>query len=244
MELTLAELAVRVGMTPRNIREWQTIGVLPPPQRRGRTAVYGDAHLARIERVKALRADGFPLDIIRQFLDRSDETAADVLSLSAMVLDPTGQVGTTVTTRADLTERLGPDAEEALLRCGVIAIGDDDRVTVTDTAILDYIEELTGFGMPIAAIGSALDVMLQQQARSIESLVDVYREAVWQPFVDAGLPAAEFHRIAQTAGRMRDVLTGLGAQTLRRAIDVVIAHAAVEQATKLDSGGTTSEGRR
>ena len=71
VELTIQELSARVDMTPRNIREWQTIGVLSPPRRRGRLAFYDESHVWRIERVKSLRGDGFPLDVIRQFLDVS-----------------------------------------------------------------------------------------------------------------------------------------------------------------------------
>ena len=75
MDMTIDELARRVDMTARNIREWQTNGLLPPPQRRGRIGIYTDDHISRIERIKSLRAQGFPLDIIRRILDRSGESA-------------------------------------------------------------------------------------------------------------------------------------------------------------------------
>ena len=59
MELTIDELAQRSGMTGRNIRQWQTYGLLPPPERRGRVGIYTEDHLARINRIKELRATGF-----------------------------------------------------------------------------------------------------------------------------------------------------------------------------------------
>ena len=68
MDMTIDELARRVDMTARNIREWQSMGVLPPPERRGRVGIYTDDHMARIERIKSLRAEGFPLDVIRRML--------------------------------------------------------------------------------------------------------------------------------------------------------------------------------
>ena len=235
MELTIQDLASRVGMTPRNIREWQTIGVLPAPQRRGRVAYYEDHHVTRIERIKSLRADGFPLDVIRQLLDRSDGSAADVRTLTAVLLDPASCGGTQLVKRAELAARLGVDVEGQLVQCGLIDIVDDDQARITDVATFDYVEKLAAIGLPADAIGNALDVMTQHQVRGVSVLVDLYREAVWQPFVDAGLPAAQWRSIAETSGLMRDLLVGLGCQTLKRATDIVIGQVAVQQATKLDS---------
>ena len=76
--MTIDELARRADMTARNIREWQTNGLLPPPERRGRVGIYTDDHTSRIERIKVLRAEGFPLDIIRRMLDRAPESAPDL----------------------------------------------------------------------------------------------------------------------------------------------------------------------
>ena len=57
------------GMTVRNVRAHQSRGLLPPPEVRGRTGYYGPEHVARIELIRELQADGFNLDLIRQLLD-------------------------------------------------------------------------------------------------------------------------------------------------------------------------------
>src|SRR3978361_155636 len=51
-DLTIDELAQRTGMTVRNIRAHQSRGLLPPPEVRGRTGYYGQAHLARVELIR------------------------------------------------------------------------------------------------------------------------------------------------------------------------------------------------
>jgi DNA-binding transcriptional MerR regulator len=237
MALTIHELAARVGMTPRNIREWQTIGVLPPPERRGRAAFYGEDHVTRIERVRSLRNDGFPLDVIRQFLDRSEGSAADVRSLASIVLDPASPDATRTMTRADLAGRLGADAEPPLVQSGLIEVVDDAQVIVKDVATFEYVEKLAAIGLPIDVLAPVLDVMTEHQARAVSALVELYREAVWQPFVDAGMPAAQWSSIAVTSGQMRELAIGLGVHTFRKATDIVIGQIAVQQATKLDSGG-------
>ena len=44
--LTIDELAVSTGMTVRTTRYYDSLGLLPPPVRRGRMAYYGPEHLA------------------------------------------------------------------------------------------------------------------------------------------------------------------------------------------------------
>ena len=68
-ELTIDELAQRTGMTVRNIRAHQSRGLLSPPQVRGRTGFYGPEHIARIEVIREMQAEGYNLELIRRLLD-------------------------------------------------------------------------------------------------------------------------------------------------------------------------------
>ena len=52
-------------MTVRNIRAYQSRGLLPPPELRGRTGYYGAEHVARIELIRELQSEGFNLEAIR-----------------------------------------------------------------------------------------------------------------------------------------------------------------------------------
>ncbi len=54
-------------------------GLLPPPEVRGRTGYYGAEHVARVELVQELQADGFNLAAIRRLLDRAGGSSAEVL---------------------------------------------------------------------------------------------------------------------------------------------------------------------
>ena len=68
-QLTIDELARRTGMTVRNLRAHQSRGLLPPPEVRGRTGYYGAEHLARVELIRELQAEGFNLEAIRKLLE-------------------------------------------------------------------------------------------------------------------------------------------------------------------------------
>src|SRR5436305_1429390 len=72
-ELTIDELAQRTGMTVRNIRAHQSRGLLPPPAVRGRTGYYGPAHLARIELIQEMQAQGLNLHATRRLVDAAPE---------------------------------------------------------------------------------------------------------------------------------------------------------------------------
>src|SRR4051795_4140254 len=67
--MTIDELARRTGMTVRTLRAPQPRGLVPPPEVRGRTGYYGDAHVSRIELIQELQTDGFNLESIRKLLE-------------------------------------------------------------------------------------------------------------------------------------------------------------------------------
>lgn len=72
-ELTVDELARETGVSVRNIRAYQTAGLLAPPRLRGRLGLYGREHVVRLETIRELRGQGFGLDAIRQVFERVPE---------------------------------------------------------------------------------------------------------------------------------------------------------------------------
>jgi DNA-binding transcriptional MerR regulator len=57
-EKTLAELADASGIPARTIRFYISRGLLDGPAKAGRGAVYTNAHLERLERIKSLQGEG------------------------------------------------------------------------------------------------------------------------------------------------------------------------------------------
>lgn len=58
------ELASLAETTTRTIRYYQQEGLLPPPERQGRVAWYGPAHLQRLRQIAKLRARGYTLEMV------------------------------------------------------------------------------------------------------------------------------------------------------------------------------------
>jgi len=85
---TIDDLAQRVGMTVRNLREWKTLGLLPRAEMRGRVGYYDDAVVERIEGIKKLHADGFTLELIRRMLDAAGDSGDEVMRFADQLRAP------------------------------------------------------------------------------------------------------------------------------------------------------------
>ncbi|MFL5540492.1 MAG: MerR family transcriptional regulator [Longimicrobiaceae bacterium] len=78
----VGELADATGLTVRTLHHWDEIGLLKPSRRtRSGHRLYGDADVARLQQVTSLRQLGFPLEQIRDLLDRRGMSPREVVAL-------------------------------------------------------------------------------------------------------------------------------------------------------------------
>jgi hypothetical protein len=52
----------------------------------------------------------------------------------------------------------------------------------------DYVEKLVAIGLALDKVARTLTQMTDHHVASVQELVDLYRDEVWRPFTDAGLP--------------------------------------------------------
>jgi DNA-binding transcriptional MerR regulator len=64
------ELAKIAGVSVELVRSYQTKGLLDPPRRSGRVALYDDRHLDRLRQIRALKDEGHSLKAISAMLER------------------------------------------------------------------------------------------------------------------------------------------------------------------------------
>lgn len=77
----IAELASLAGVTPRTIRYYVSVGLIPPPDQSGRAARYGEDHLRRIRLIRLLQDQHLPLAAIRSRLSAlSDQEVIEALA--------------------------------------------------------------------------------------------------------------------------------------------------------------------
>jgi DNA-binding transcriptional MerR regulator len=234
MEMTIDELAQRVSMTSRNIREWQRQGLLPPPARRGRVGIYADEHVARIKRVQQLHSEGFPLDLIRRMIDTGIGSESDIRHLAAEVLAPFSTAGPTTVSRAELENRLGAGAGAHLAKLGLLADADADPVSVRDAEALDLIEGLKGVGVSLERLVATLVDIRGHQRSIANAILRSYAEDVWEPFVTSKFATPDWGSLAENAGRARQLGIALLTHLQQTAFDDAAASVVLSEVSQAE----------
>jgi len=93
--LTIDQLAAATGTTTRRIRSYQTLGLLPHPELRGRTGLYGENHTSRVSAILRLQDRGFSLESLAELFAALEggRSLADVLGVDAPLAVPTRRAG-------------------------------------------------------------------------------------------------------------------------------------------------------
>lgn len=199
-QYTLPELATAAEMTVRNVRSYQTRGLIPSPQRQGRRSVYSEDHLRRLQEIRDARARGATLALLATHLAHGGTLSGGAaqrpwLPLATAAGGSARRRRSRSTTPVDAllstSARPGPELDQAidtLVTHGVLRLEGDqvhaDRVLAT--GLTDVVTQ----GMPIdrvlavlaaaagagAGIGAALDLAMSNgYARGIsrQQLVDL-----------------------------------------------------------------------
>ena len=206
-KLTIDELAQRTRLTVRNIRAYQSRGLLPPPELQGRTGYYDDSHLARIELIRELQAEGFNLEAIRRLIEEAGGETHEVLKFTRAVREPFEHEEPRSITLAELAERWGDQADPPLLRRAV------DLGLVRDLgggAFEERSPRLGRAGLELARLGIdphvALDVIEAARGHAegvADAYVDLFLEQIWRPFEEAGRPADRLPDVREALERLR-----------------------------------------
>ncbi len=205
--MTIDELARQTGMTVRNIRAHQSRGLVPPPQVRGRTGYYGDEHVARIELIRELQADGFNLESIRKLLEGAGGSSAEVLNFSRTLRAPFEDEQSEIVSADELAGRWGGALDGRLMeraeKLGLFRDLGDGRYEVLSP-------RLQRAGMELAELGVSPEVALEVAAqvrasarRVARVFVDLFMESVWKPFNAAGRPEEEWPKVREALERLR-----------------------------------------
>src|SRR5215471_14672220 len=72
-DMTIDALARQARLPVRTIREYHTMRLLPPPERRGRIGIYDARHRQRLELIGRLQQRGYSLAGIRDLLQAWEE---------------------------------------------------------------------------------------------------------------------------------------------------------------------------
>ena len=205
-ELTIDELARRAGMTVRNIRAHQSRGLIPPPEIRGRTGFYGAEHVARLQLIAEMQADGFNLAAIKRLLGGTEGAEQEVLGFKRALMQPFHDESPEFIEQSALEERYGeidPRVMKRMERTGLVRPLGEGRYEIPSPVIWRAGEELLELGI---AIDTALDVLerIKRHTDSIaRTFVDLFWDEIWKPFDRAGRPDEEWPRVREALDKVR-----------------------------------------
>lgn len=182
MEYRVDELARQTGLSVDTVRFYQGRGLLPPPERRGRVAIYGDAHLARLQRIRTWQDAGLTLAGIRRLLDRSGGEADEAL-VEAVVAE---RVGERTLTRSELAAESG--VPEPLLAAAVAAglltplgVGDEERFSEGDLGMAQAGLTILSAGFPLSDLLNLATEHVASVQRVIDRAIELFDAHVRRP---------------------------------------------------------------
>jgi len=206
--MRVEQLAGDAELSVDTIRYYQKIGVLHPPTRQGRVAVYDKSHASRLAEVRQLSHDGFSLAQIQRLTESASHPLLDSLNSASESL-----------TFAELVETSGVDADivDLAIDAGLI------RPTRTggDTFGIETLSMLKA-GVGLLEAGVPFDQLVQLAVRHADHVEGIAKDAV--ALLADQLAGKEDLSQAQTVENIIPVVTELVAQHFRQTL--------IEQATR------------
>ncbi len=206
-QLTIDELAQRTGMTVRNIRAHQSRGLLPPPEVRGRTGFYGAEHVARLELIQDLQADGFNLEAIRRLIESAGGSSDEVLRFTQAVRAPFEDEEPEIVDLSELAERFGdaarPELLERTIKLGLVRDLGDGRYEQRSPRLARAADQLAALGVPPERGVEVAERLRRHAEGAARAFVELFLEEIWLPFEEAGRPEERWPEVREALERLR-----------------------------------------
>ncbi len=200
-ELTVDQLAAKVGMTVRNVRAYAGRGLIPPPRLVGRTGYYGADHVARLTLVRELLGKGYTLAAVERMLSELPDGAM-ALGVFETLVNPWTPSEPEILDEFQLAERAGvphdPTVITQLVELGIAERQDDGLLRISNPDLLRTGLEVIKLGVPMQAIFEMLPKLFTQADAVAKIYVELFRSTVWREFADAGLPPEGWPEIQRT----------------------------------------------
>lgn len=179
----LAELAALSGVPPRTIRYYQSEGVLPKPERRGRDAVYRDEHRERLRIVAELQDRGLTLGTIRDLVGSRaspEFSVGDWLGLDETLRGAWSEDRPRLVDDATLEELLGsrpPGFRSRLEQTGYLErLPDGVSWQLPSPRLLELALRLQDAGIDVEVTGQARDLLRRRISRAVDDLIKLFVE--------------------------------------------------------------------
>ncbi|MGI9120345.1 MAG: MerR family transcriptional regulator [Acidimicrobiales bacterium] len=223
--MTIEALAQRAGVTTRNIRSYQTQGILPAPRLVGRVGYYDEGHLARLRLISRLQDQGFSLAAVAGLLKAWEErrSLGEVLGFEEALTAPWTDEEPQSVSLQELLERFPEAAEDPKLALRALELGmiepEGEAFRIPSPSLLHAGAELVAVGVPLSVTQDEVAALQEEMARVAARFIGLFERYVWEPFVDAGMPAARLAEVTESLRRLRPLASVAVRATLAQAME-------------------------
>ncbi len=187
-EYRIDDLARLAGTTTRNIRVYRDRGLLHPPLRVGRIALFNDTHLTRLRLITSMLDRGYNIAQIHEMLSAWEQgkDLGDVLGLETAIAGTWAADKPRAMPLAEARRLIGdPHAFDRLIAVGLIRV-EGTEATVMRPRLIEAFDEMRGYGV---SIDTLIDIQ-QQVLPHIEQISAVLVRAGAEHVVDLIKPGA------------------------------------------------------
>jgi DNA-binding transcriptional MerR regulator len=240
----------RSGTTTRNVRNYQSLGLLPPPRLRGRVGYYDEGHLGRLRLIAQLQQRGFSLGGIAELLRawEAGRSLADVLGFEEALTAPWSDEEPELIGLHELAQLFPEAVEDPSLAARTIELGlvvpEGDAFRLPSPSLVRAGAELVDVGVPLAATQEEVAVLREDMSRIAGRFVRLFERYVWEPFVAAGMPADRLGAVTEAMRRMRPLAQVAVRATLAQAMQEAVATSTAGQAASAADQPSTEEVHR
>ena len=220
---TIDELAAQSDMPVRTLREYQRLGLLPPPKRQGRVGYYGQDHRARLSIVRRLQERGYSLAAIADLIGSWEQGRGleSILGLgsSPVVLDETPTQMSQQQLEHLAPALADPSLLESLTATGLLIRDGPGTISVRSVAAIELVGLAVNAGMPPASAIEMIVGLAEGAAMIAKSATDQFASHLWP--VTAGL--GDQAELVSVLSRARILLAQASASIVVHELGVALA---------------------
>ncbi|HTK67479.1 MAG TPA: MerR family transcriptional regulator [Pseudonocardia sp.] len=225
-EYRIDDLARAVDTSVRNVRYYQDNGMLPPPRRQGRVALYSEAHLARLRLIVRLLDRGYTAANIIELAGAWEQgrDLSDVLGLEQVVSGFFSEEIPGFLTAAEIHELFAtPEVESGLIDKVVhagLAAPDGDRYRIPSPRVLHALAELIKTGAPLGAVLELSGQLLHAIDDTVRALIGAVGESLLRDREQGWMPSpTELPEVAKLIRQVKPLAATAATAALNLSLD-------------------------
>lgn len=231
-EYTVDELARAADATVRNVRAYQDRGLLPPPEKRGRTGIYTQDHLARLRLINQLLDRGYTLGNIAELIAawEKGQNLRDLLGLESAITSPWSEELPGTFTMPEIISMFAkhekitaiPELVRRVTELGILQ-ADGLRFRAPRPRLVHAAAQLVAMGIPLSALLDILRMLRGNVERVANELVQLALRYVLTQHLKDGLPkAGEVPKIAELIWKLRPIADVAVDAEVARAMEIAV----------------------